>query len=107
MALEINDQNFEETVLESDKIVLLDFWAQWCGPCLAIAPMIEELAKEYEGKAIIGKVDVDVNPKIAQDYGIRNIPTILFFKDGEVVDKQVGAVPKNILINKLNAFQEV
>lgn len=104
MALEFNDQNFQKEVLESHKPVLVDFWAQWCGPCLAIAPMIDELQKEFEGTAKIGKVDVDVNPKIAQDYGIRNIPTILFFKDGEVVDKQVGAVPKNALAEKLRSL---
>jgi thioredoxin 1 len=106
MAVELTDKNFREKVLESEKIVLVDFWAQWCGPCLAIAPMIEELSKEFDGKAVIGKLDVDNNPKIAQDYGIRNIPTLLFFKDGEVVDKQVGAVPKTVLSGKLNNYIE-
>ena len=103
MAVEITDSNFEQIVKNSDKPVMLDFWAQWCGPCLAIAPAIEELAKEYEGKAIIGKVDVDNNPQVASAFGIRNIPTILFFKNGQVVDKQVGAVPKNMLSKKLEA----
>ena len=82
---------------------MVDFWAQWCGPCLAMGPVIEELAKEYDGKAIIGKLDVDNNPNISQQFGIRNIPTILFFKNGQVVDKQVGAVPKNMLVKKLDA----
>jgi thioredoxin 1 len=103
MALELNDSNFEELVLKSDKPVLVDFWAQWCGPCLAIAPVIEELSKEFEGTAVIGKVDVDVNPGISAKYGIRNIPTLLVFKNGEIVDKQVGAAPKATLANKINA----
>lgn len=106
MALELTDANFQQEVLDSDKVVMVDFWAQWCGPCLAIAPVIEELYKDFDGKAVIGKVDVDNNPRIAQDYGIRNIPTILFFKNGEVVDKQVGAVPKNVLAGKINALAE-
>lgn len=101
MAVEITDSNFEETVLQSDKVSMLDFWAEWCGPCKVIAPIVEELANEYEGKAIIGKVDVDNNSEVAMKYGIRNIPTVLFIKNGEVVDKQVGAVPKNVLENKL------
>jgi len=103
MAVEITDANFEELVNKSTKPVMLDFWAQWCGPCLAMGPVIEELAKEYEGKAIIGKVDVDNNPNVAMQFGIRNIPTILFFKDGQIVDKQVGAVPKGNLVKKLAA----
>ncbi len=104
MAVEITDANFEEKVLQSDKPVLLDFWAEWCGPCRMIGPLVEELSTEYEGKAICGKVDVDSNPGIAAKYGIRNIPTILFFKGGEIVDKQVGAVPKSNLEDKLKAL---
>ena len=103
MALELNDQNFEELVLKSDKPVLVDFWAEWCGPCRMIGPFVEELATEYEGKAVIGKVNVDHNPGISMQFGIRNIPALLFFKDGKVVDKQVGAAPKSVLANKLNA----
>lgn len=103
MALELTDANFEEEVLKSDKVTMIDFWAEWCGPCRAIAPVVEELAGEYEGKAKVGKVNVDENPGVASQFGIRNIPTILFIKNGEVVDKQVGAVPKNILANKINA----
>lgn len=103
MALEITDANFEAEVLKSDKVTMVDFWAEWCGPCRAIAPVVEELAADFEGKAIIGKVNVDENPAIASKYGIRNIPTILFIKNGEVVDKQVGAVPKSVLTEKINA----
>lgn len=103
MALEITDANFETEVLKSDKVTMVDFWAEWCGPCRAIAPVVEELSGEYEGKAQIGKVNVDENPGIASKYGIRNIPTILFIKNGEVVDKQVGAVPKNVLAGKIDA----
>ncbi len=102
MATQLTDSNFKETVLDSDKVTLIDFWAEWCGPCKAIGPMIEEISKEYEGKAIIGKVDVDSNPETAMKYGIRNIPTILFIKNGQVVDKQVGAVPKANLVAMLN-----
>jgi len=103
MAIEITDSNFEEVVLKSDKPVLVDFWAEWCGPCRMVGPVVEELAKEYDGKAVIGKLDVDNNPKVATEFGIMSIPALLFFKDGKVVDKQVGAVPKHILANKLNA----
>ena len=104
MALELTDANFEEKVLNSDKPALVDFWAVWCGPCRMVGPVVEELANDYEGKAIVGKVDVDNNPEIAQKYGIRNIPTILFIKNGEVVDKQVGASPKATLAEKLDAM---
>jgi thioredoxin 1 len=101
-AIEITDANFEE-ILKSDKPVLVDFWAEWCGPCKMIGPIVEELAGDYEGKAVIGKVDVDSNPAVASALGIRSIPTLMFFKDGQIVDKQVGAVPKAVLAQKLNA----
>jgi thioredoxin 1 len=103
MAFEITDANFEQIVANSDKPIMIDFWATWCGPCLAIAPVIEEMAHEYEGKAIVAKLDVDSNPNASMAFGVRNIPTILFFKDGKVVDKHVGAAPKNILVKKLDA----
>lgn len=103
MAITITDANFDELVLKSDKPVLIDFWAEWCGPCRMVGPIVEEIAKEFDGKAIVGKVDVDNNPNISMNYGIRNIPTLLFFKGGQIVDKQVGAVPKSVLTNKLNA----
>ena len=103
MPVELTDQNFQEKVLQSDKPVLVDFWAEWCGPCLQMAPMIDELANDYDGKAVIGKLDVDSNPQTASAYGIRNIPTLLVFKNGEVVDKQVGAAPKNALSQKLES----
>lgn len=102
MALEVTDSNFEELILKSDKPALVDFWAEWCGPCRMISPIVSELADEMEGKAIISKLNVDENPEVCSKYGIRNIPTILFFKDGEVVDKQVGATQKNVLIDKIN-----
>jgi len=103
MAIEITDANFEEMVMKSDKPVLVDFWAEWCGPCHMVGPVVEEISKDYEGKAIVGKVDVDSNPQISAKFGIRNIPTILFIKNGQVVDKQVGAVPKSVLAGKLDA----
>ena len=103
MALEITDANFEELVTKSTKPVLIDFWAEWCGPCRMVGPIVEELAKEYEGKAVVGKVNVDTNPNISMNFGIRNIPTILFFKNGQLVDKQVGVVPKSVLEGKLKA----
>lgn len=97
----ITDENFETEVLNSDKPVLIDFWAEWCGPCKAIAPAIEELAEEFEGKAKVGKLDVDNNQKIPIQYGIRSIPTLLFFKNGTVVDTIIGAVPKQQIKSKL------
>jgi len=104
MALEINDANFEELVLQADKPVLVDFWAEWCGPCRMIAPIVQEISEEYAGKLVVGKVDVDSNPGIATKFGIRNIPTILFFKNGEVVDKHVGAAPKTALLSKIDSI---
>jgi thioredoxin 1 len=101
MALEFTDGNFAELAMKSDKPVMVDFWAEWCGPCKMIGPVVEELAKEYDGKALIGKVNVDNNPDLSGQFGVRNIPTILFIKNGEVVDKSVGAVPKAQLVQKL------
>lgn len=95
MALEITDATFEETVLKSDKPVLVDFWAAWCGPCRMVGPIIEQISDEYDGKAVVGKVDVDANQEFAAKYGVRNIPTVLVFQNGEVVDRQVGVAPKN------------
>jgi thioredoxin 1 len=100
-AIEITDANFDE-VIASDKPVLVDFWAEWCGPCKMIGPIVEELAGEYEGKAVIGKLDVQENSMIPAKFGIRNIPTLLVFKNGQLVDKQVGVVPKSVLAQKLN-----
>jgi thioredoxin 1 len=102
MALEVNDSNFDEIVLKSDKPVMVDFWAEWCGPCRMIAPSIEEISKDYTGKVIVAKCDVDNSPGVASKFGIRNIPTVLFFKNGMVADKQVGAVPKSNFIKKIN-----
>ena len=104
MALEITDANFSEVVMKADKPVLIDFWAEWCGPCRMVAPIVEELSHDFEGKAIVGKVNVDENPDISAKYGIRNIPTILFVKGGQVVDKSVGSVPKNVLTEKMEAI---
>jgi len=102
MALEFTDANFAELVEKSDKPVLVDFWAEWCGPCRMVGPIVEELAKEYEGKVVIGKLNVDNNPDVSVKYSIRNIPTLLVFKGGQIVDKQVGVAPKAALAEKLN-----
>lgn len=103
MAEVFTSANFQEKVLNSDKPVLVDFWAEWCGPCRMIGPIVEEMAKEYDGKAVIGKLNVDENGDIAMNYGVRSIPTLLVFKGGQVVDKIVGAVPKPSITNKLEA----
>lgn len=96
MALEITDATFEEVVLKSSHPVLVDFWAEWCGPCRMVGPIIDELSKEYEGKAVVGKVDVDNNQEFAAKFGVRNIPTVLLFKNGELVDRKVGVSPKAV-----------
>ena len=104
MALQLPDASFEEVVLKSDKPVLVDFWATWCGPCRMLGPVIEELATEYEGKVVVGKVDVDNNQEFAGKYGVRNIPTVLVFKDGEVVGRQVGVAPKKSYKDALDSL---
>ena len=104
MAIELTDATFESLVLKSDKPVLVDFWAVWCGPCRMVGPIVQEIGEEYGDKVVVGKLDVDHNPETARNFGIRNIPTILFFKNGEVVDKQVGAVPKQKLVEKLDGL---
>ena len=101
MAHEFTDANFKTTVLDSDKLTVIDFWAEWCGPCRAIGPVIEELAREYDGKVNIGKVNVDHNPQVSMNYGITSIPAILFVKGGQVVDKLVGAQPKANFVKKI------
>jgi thioredoxin 1 len=103
MALELTDANFQTTVLDSDKLTVVDFWAEWCGPCRAIGPVIEELAKDYDGKINVGKVNVDHNPNLSVNYGITSIPAILFIKGGQIVDKQIGAVPKSVLDKKIQS----
>lgn len=103
-AIEITDANFEEIVKNSDQPIMVDFWAEWCGPCKMLTPIVEELANDYEGKAIIGKLNVDDNMNISQQFGVRSIPTLLFFKNGELVDKQIGYVPKTVLSEKLEAY---
>jgi len=104
MAIEVNDANFEELVIKSDKPVVVDFWAEWCGPCRIIGPYIAEMSDEFADKAVVCKMDVDSNPQTPAKFGIRNIPTVLFFKNGEIADKQVGAVPKANLVSKLEAL---
>jgi thioredoxin 1 len=103
MATSITDATFEE-IIKTNKVVLIDFWAEWCGPCRMVGPIVEELAGEYEGKAMIGKLDVDENPDVCEKYGIRNIPTLLYFKDGEMVDKVVGAAQKAVLKEKIDTL---
>jgi thioredoxin 1 len=104
MEIEVTDVNFDDLVIKSHIPVLVDFWAEWCGPCRMVAPIMEEISHEYEGKALVVKCDVDSCPNVAAKYNIRNIPTILFFKEGKIADKQVGAVPKNNFVVKLNAL---
>ena len=105
MALELTDVNFKEKVLDSDKLSVVDFWAEWCGPCRAIGPVIEELSKEYADSVNIGKVNVDHNPQVSMNYGITSIPAILFVKNGQVVDKLVGAQPKANFVKKIEALK--
>jgi len=102
MAATITDANFEAEIISSDKLSVIDFWAPWCGPCLALGPTIDALSKEYEGKVTVGKVNVDENPNLSVNYGITSIPCVLFIKDGQVVDKQVGAAPKSVFEKKIN-----
>ena len=101
-AIEITDANFDD-IINTDQPVLVDFWAEWCGPCKMIGPVVEELASDYEAKAVIGKVDVESNPNTSAKFGIRSIPTLLVIKDGKIVEKQVGAVPKSVLAQKIDA----
>ena len=103
MALELTDGNIKE-IINSGKPVVVDFWAEWCGPCRMVGPIVEELAKEFDGQVVVGKMDVDENVETPNEYGIRNIPTILFFKDGQVVDKQIGATQKADLAAKIQAL---
>ena len=99
----VTDGAFDKEVLKSDKPVIVDFWAEWCGPCKMVGPVVEQIAKDYDGKAVVGKLNVDQNPETAMKYGIRSIPTILFLKGGEIVDRQVGAVSRDVLVKKLEA----
>ncbi|MBX2815144.1 MAG: thioredoxin [Saprospiraceae bacterium] len=103
MAFEFTDTNFADSAMDTEGLAVVDFWAEWCGPCRLVTPIIEELASEYDGKATIGKMNVDTNPEIPMKYGIRSIPTILFFKGGEIVDRHVGTTTKQALMEKINA----
>ncbi len=102
--LAATELNFKAEILDSDKVALVDFWAPWCGPCKILGPVIEELAADYAGKAVIAKLNVDENPRIAAQFGIRSIPSLLLFKDGQVVDQMVGAIPKNTIATKLDEY---
>ncbi|MEP2936180.1 MAG: thioredoxin [Gilvibacter sp.] len=104
MALEITDANFDEVVLQSDKPVMVDFWAAWCGPCRMVGPIIDKLSNDFDGKAVVGKVDVDANQEFAAKYGVRNIPTVLVFQNGEVVGRQVGVAPEQVYADALNGL---
>jgi thioredoxin 1 len=104
MAFEFTDSNFQEAAVDSGKLTVIDFWAEWCGPCRLVGPIIEELSTEYTDKAVIGKMDVDHNPEVSMKFGIRSIPTILFLKDGEIVDKHVGTATKATLAKKIEAY---
>lgn len=101
MAFEFTDDNFKAEAVEKGGVAVVDFWAEWCGPCRMIGPIIEELSKEYEGKVLVGKVNVDDNPEVSMNYGIRSIPTVLILKDGQIFDKQVGATSKKVLADKI------
>jgi thioredoxin 1 len=102
--IEVTDANFDKEVFQSGNPVIVDFWAEWCGPCRMIAPIVNEIGKEYEGRVVVAKLDIDSNPEVVNKFGIRNIPTILIFKNGEVVDKQVGAFAKHVLVAKVEAI---
>jgi thioredoxin 1 len=104
MTIDVTDATFDQVVLKSDKPVIVDFWAEWCGPCRMVGPIVKDIGTEFEGRVVVTKIDVDNNPEVSAKFGIRNIPTILFFKNGEIVDKQVGAVPKNVIVSKLEAI---
>jgi len=104
MALEITDANFEEIVLKSDKPVMVDFWAAWCGPCRMVGPIIDQISEEYDGKAVVGKLDIDANQEFTAKFGVRNIPTVLVFQNGEVVGRQVGVAPKNAYAEAIDSL---